>query len=99
MDIYSPPRRPPRLPASSWPVSDTMDAWQARQPHAASSNVPRPLSPVVVYVHGGVWATGSKWHYTTMATRLCQAGCVVCVVEYSLYPAATADCMVRMHTL
>eukprot|EP00892_Ulva_mutabilis_P005005 jgi/Ulvmu1/2877/UM146_0019.1 len=92
MDVYTPPRPPQRAPTSPWPDDNQ---WGGNRPHACSSNVPRALAPVVVYVHGGVWATGSKWHYAALATRLSQAGCVVCVLEYSLYPTANSDCMVR----
>lgn len=49
---------------------------------------------VVLFVHGGVWATGSKWHYAPLATRLAQEGIVTCVMEYSLYPSCHADTMV-----
>lgn len=97
MDIYSPPKLVRGTPGPLWPNSGDADDWQPQHAYAADAPVPRALAPVVLFVHGGVWATGSKWHYTPMAARLCQAGCVVCVLEYSLYPAAAADCMVRMH--
>jgi acetyl esterase/lipase len=44
--------------------------------------------PVVLFVHGGVWATGEGWHYAPLATRLAQAGVVTAVMQYSLYPHA-----------
>lgn len=97
MDIYTPPRLASAAPMPLWPTKAERADWQSRYAQAVEGTVPRAPAPVVVFVHGGVWATGSKWHYTTMATRLCQAGCVVCVLEYSLYPTASADCMVRMH--
>lgn len=50
--------------------------------------------PVLLLCHGGVWATGSKLHYTPIATRLAQAGIVCCLMEYSLYPKAKTDTMV-----
>lgn len=49
---------------------------------------------VVLFVHGGVWATGSKWHYAPLATRLAEEGIVTCVMEYSLYPSCRTDTMV-----
>jgi len=44
--------------------------------------------------HGGVWASGSKWHYAPMATMLAQAGILTAVMEYSLYPSATTEVMI-----
>lgn len=52
-------------------------------------------APVLLFVHGGVWATGERWHYAPMATRLAQAGVVACVMSYSLYPKAMASDMVH----
>jgi acetyl esterase/lipase len=52
-------------------------------------------APVVIFAHGGVWATGERWHFTRLANSLAEAGAVVCVIAYSLYPAVSADCMVR----
>jgi acetyl esterase/lipase len=50
--------------------------------------------PVVLFVHGGVWATGSKWHYVKMASRLAEEGITTCVIEYTLYPDSRAGSMV-----
>jgi hypothetical protein len=49
--------------------------------------------PVVLFCHGGIWATGEKWHYAPMATRLAQAGIVTAIMSYSLYPVAEATNM------
>jgi len=51
-------------------------------------------SKVILFVHGGVWATGSAWHYAPFATRLAEEGIVTCVMEYSLYPSCLTDTMV-----
>ncbi len=51
--------------------------------------------PVVLFVHGGVWSTGSKWHYARMASRLAEEGITTCVAEYSLYPTCTSERMVE----
>jgi acetyl esterase/lipase len=51
-------------------------------------------SNVVLFVHGGVWATGAKWHYAPLATRLAQEGILTCVIQYSLYPSCLTDTMV-----
>ena len=51
--------------------------------------------PVVVFCHGGIWATGEKWHYAPFATRLAQAGVITAVIQYTLYgyPSALAPTM------
>jgi acetyl esterase/lipase len=41
-----------------------------------------------------VWASGEKWHYAPMATRLAQAGVMAIVMQYTLYPKALAPEMV-----
>jgi len=51
--------------------------------------------PVVLFLHGGVWASGEKWHYAPLASRLVQEGFVVVVPTYSLYPKALVPQMVR----
>ncbi|KAL4442435.1 hypothetical protein ABPG77_005019 [Micractinium sp. CCAP 211/92] len=51
-------------------------------------------APVVLFCHGGVWASGSKWHYAPLATRLAQAGVITAVMSYSLYPDALIPQMV-----
>jgi hypothetical protein len=38
-------------------------------------------APVVLFCHGGVWASGAKWHYAPLATRLAQAGVVTAVMQ------------------
>ncbi|KAF5842975.1 Alpha/Beta hydrolase protein [Dunaliella salina] len=53
------------------------------------------LAPVVLFTHGGVWASGETWHYTWMATRLAQMGFVVLVHTYTLFPDALIPQMVE----
>ena len=50
-------------------------------------------APVVLFCHGGVWASGAAWHYAPLATRLAQAGVVTAVMQYTLFPAALAPQM------
>jgi acetyl esterase/lipase len=87
MDIYSP------CAANDVSRSGASDSDCAKSAHDAPQRA--ALAPVVLFVHGGVWASGAKWHYAQMATSLAQAGCVVCVMQYSLYPQVNCDCMVR----
>jgi hypothetical protein len=51
-------------------------------------------APVVLFCHGGVWASGSAWHYAPLATRLAQAGVITAVMQYTLYPNALVPQMV-----
>ncbi|KAF9977154.1 hypothetical protein BGZ73_006825 [Actinomortierella ambigua] len=44
------------------------------------------LRPVVVFVYGGAWSSGSKWMYTLIGARLSQMGYVAVIPDYSLYP-------------
>ncbi len=60
---------------------------------AAPATAPRPL---VVFVHGGRWSSGSKNLYRFVAAGLAERGIVVVVPNYRLYPdahmaAAAAD--------
>jgi acetyl esterase/lipase len=50
---------------------------------------------VLLFVHGGVWASGAKWHYAPLATRLAQEGIMTCIMEYSLYPSCEVNTMVE----
>ncbi|KAG1673937.1 hypothetical protein FOA52_015692 [Chlamydomonas sp. UWO 241] len=88
LDVY----RPAQAAAAATPPASSS---------GGSSNSPAPgpppggLRPVVVFVHGGVWASGEKWHYAPFATRIAQEGFVVVVPTYALYPKALCPQMVR----
>eukprot|EP00271_Cylindrocystis_brebissonii_P017054 TRINITY_DN4270_c0_g1_i1.p1 TRINITY_DN4270_c0_g1~~TRINITY_DN4270_c0_g1_i1.p1 ORF type:complete len:840 (+),score=138.57 TRINITY_DN4270_c0_g1_i1:101-2620(+) len=49
------------------------------------------LRPVVVFVHGGVWASGDKWQYSPLGVRCANEGIVAVLVQYSLYPEVLAE--------
>ena len=62
---------------------------------SASAGEAAGLRPVVIFVNGGVWATGDSWQFAPLARRLAdEAGAVVCVATYTLYPATTVPTMV-----
>lgn len=44
------------------------------------------LKPVVVFVHGGVWASGDKWQFSPLGTFLAEEGVIAVLVQYTLYP-------------
>jgi acetyl esterase/lipase len=50
--------------------------------------------PVMLFVHGGVWAAGERFHYAPMAVRCAQAGIISAVISYTLYPEAKVPTMV-----
>ena len=49
-----------------------------------------PTSPVVIFVYGGAWGSGSRWMYSLIAQRICKSLDVhVVVPDYSYYPDAS----------
>lgn len=53
------------------------------------------LSPVVVFLHGGRWQSGSKAEYRLLGSALTKRGWVAVVPNYQLYPAARFPAWVR----
>ena len=47
--------------------------------------------PTVLFVHGGVWASGERWQYAPLGFELARAGCLAYVASYTLYPQAGAE--------
>lgn len=50
--------------------------------------------PVVLFVHGGVWAIGERWQFAQFAARLAQEGVICVVATYSVFPEVLASEMV-----
>lgn len=48
------------------------------------------LKPVVIFVHGGVWASGDKWQFSPLGNFLAEVGVIAVLVQYTLYPEALA---------
>lgn len=102
MDIYLPAEAEVVAPSSSEPstspnLQDTLttsgqNAHQTHDGNVFTQSTENGL-PVVLFCHGGIWATGEKWHYAPLATRLAQAGVITAVMQYTLYPAAVAPQM------
>src|SRR5215467_3356394 len=55
----------------------------------------RPAGPVLVYIHGGYWRTGSKDDNCNFAPAFVQRGATVVLVEYDLCPKVTVTDIVR----
>ncbi|KAI8059715.1 Alpha/Beta hydrolase protein [Thamnidium elegans] len=49
------------------------------------------LSPIIVFIYGGSWSSGSKLIYTTLANTLRELGYVVVVPDYRKYPQVKID--------
>lgn len=61
----------------------TLDVFPAR----------RPLSPILVWFHGGYWRALSKGHYSFIAPPCLAAGAAVVLVNYDLCPAVTLSAL------
>jgi acetyl esterase/lipase len=46
----------------------------------------RPNAPIILFVHGGSWITGSKEVYRFVGRALSKLGCVAVVINYRLRP-------------
>ncbi len=54
----------------------------------AETGAEAPPPPLVVFVHGGNWQTGSRKDYPFLAQALASRGMAVAVPDYRLYPEA-----------
>lgn len=45
--------------------------------------------PVVLFVHGGIWASGSKELFSHVGACLANYGVLAVVVQYTLFPQVT----------
>jgi acetyl esterase/lipase len=68
------------------PFTGALYRRAAAAAHQAGSSSCR--LPVVLFCHGGVWASGAKWHYSPMGSALAQLGVVSVMMQYTLYPQA-----------
>ena len=50
-------------------------------PHGAHG-----LAPIVLFIYGGAWDSGSKAQYAFVGDALATAGCVTLIPDYRLYP-------------
>lgn len=72
---------------------NTLDIYLPADTDLGPSADPKTPKPIVLFCHGGIWATGEAWHYAPMAVRLAQAGIITAVMQYTLYPQAIAPRM------
>jgi arylformamidase len=55
----------------------------------------RPVGPVLVYIHGGYWRSGSKEDNCNFVPTFTKRGATVVLVEYDLCPQVTVTDIVR----
>jgi arylformamidase len=55
----------------------------------------RPGGPVLVYIHGGYWRSGSKEDNCNFAPTFTRRGATVALIEYDLCPQVTVTDIVR----
>ncbi|KAL3160057.1 hypothetical protein ABBQ38_009774 [Trebouxia sp. C0009 RCD-2024] len=95
MDIYIPSQTSyPPTRTTQQAIQNTAETSGQHASEAGQGAADSKQLPVALFCHGGVWATGAKWHYAPMAKQLAQAGVLTCVLQYSLYPDALAPQMV-----
>lgn len=76
LDVYLPPSVQSRGAALQQAADDGDPASRAADAGSSGEG-----APVVLFCHGGVWASGAKWHYAPLATRLAQAGVITAVMQ------------------
>ncbi len=69
-----------------------LDVYSPKHPTSATAG-----SPVVIFIHGGSWNSGSKNIYTFIGRRLAKQGVVAVIINYRLapevlVPAMASDC-------
>ncbi|KAF9994755.1 hypothetical protein BGZ80_001833 [Entomortierella chlamydospora] len=65
-------------------------AHQAEDSHLLQNNLGKDaLRPVIVFIYGGAWSSGSKFIYTLFGARLRSMGYLVMIPEYSIFPRGT----------
>lgn len=55
--------------------------------------------PVIVFVHGGVWASGDKWQFSPLGVFLAEQGVIAVLVQYTLFPQVRLSLfLAHLHT-
>jgi arylformamidase len=87
--------------AQSRKVRDTANSW-LNVPYGHSPRemvdiyaADKPRGPVLIYIHGGYWRTGSKEDNCNFVPTFTRRGVTVVLVEYDLCPQVTVTDIVR----
>lgn len=73
------------------PERHILDIYTPRRESSTARSV--VARPVVVFIHGGNWTTGSKNLYAFIGRRLAKQGVVAVVINYRLSPAVEVPAM------
>jgi len=105
---YNPRESVPEYPAlakkraeASRKVRSTLKSWLNVLYRNSSREIldiypaDRPEGPVLVYIHGGYWRSGSKDENCNFAPTFVERGATVVLVEYDLCPSVTVTDIVR----
>lgn len=65
----------------------TFDVFMPKDAKATNSEC---LAPVLVFVHGGIWSSGSSLLYRAFGDQMAACGFTTIVLNYRLYPNASA---------
>ncbi|KAF9166675.1 hypothetical protein DFQ26_007248 [Actinomortierella ambigua] len=90
-DIQYNPLRPENkldvhIPIDKFESSTNNNNNKSHEAQTNGGNTTHHLRPVVVFIYGGAWSSGSKWMYTLIGARLSQMGYVAVIPDYSIYP-------------
>lgn len=55
----------------------------------------KDLSSVLVFVHGGAWGSGEKYHYWRLGNNFRKKKIVTVIINYSIYPKGYIEDMVE----
>ncbi|CAO3676316.1 unnamed protein product [Rhizopus stolonifer] len=55
----------------------------------------RESSPIILFIYGGSWSSGSKLIYTTFANTLRELGYIIVVPDYQKYPTVKVEGMYK----
>eukprot|EP00210_Caulerpa_lentillifera_P003857 g3684.t1 len=67
-----------------------IDLYQSSMESSWSPGIDESPDSVVLFVHGGVWSSGERWHYSPLASTLAENSMIVGVMSYSLFPEVSA---------
>ncbi|KAI9216688.1 Alpha/Beta hydrolase protein [Blastocladiella britannica] len=82
-------------------TAQTLDLYLAapatpkKRSSASSSSSSSALAPVLIFIYGGAWTGGSKSFYRPLGHNFGRAGIVAVIPDYTKYPNATANTMIR----
>lgn len=104
LDVYSAASAASRngsFSSSSSTGVEGNNTLNSKSANGSSSASRSHLAPVVVFLHGGSWSWGEKWHYATIAHQLrSSAGCCVVVPDYPTFPRGTIlDMLESVHAV